>query len=194
MTRARTHIRAVGISPLIQPLLEAVLCVVVSLVHRVAATFGMRLFRRNHDWHMAPAAEALPQTKPDIHLKDPTTPTASFSGLSRESLLDPPKGLAISPLETINRDSRDKPENDPGDVEALEAGKARVPGAGRDPDSARSADLTRTSSHPAHSDERRNPGQTVRRVPPCSFKPAHAGQPFLDSGVRRNERCNTSLT
>ena len=159
MTRARTHIRAVGISPLIQPLLEAVLCVVVSLVHRVAATFGMRFNHRPRDWHTGKMREALPQTKPDIHLKDLTSPTVSFSGLSRESLLDHPKGLAISPLETINRDSRDKPENDPVDVEALEAGKARVPGdlspearraqgEGRDPASAHCALLTRTALTP----------------------------------------------
>ena len=163
MTRARTHIRAVGISPLIQPLLEAVLCVVVSLVHRVVTTFGMRLFRRNHDWHMAPAAEALPQTKPDIHQKASHHQHGSFSGkrsASRESRLEHPKGQADTPLETINRDSRDKPENDPGDVAPLEACPlARVPGdlspearraqgEGRDPDSAQHALPKRTALSP----------------------------------------------
>ena len=66
MTRARSHTWAVGISPLIQPLLEAVLCVLVSLVHHVRATFGMRFNRRDRDWHTDDMREALPQTKQDI--------------------------------------------------------------------------------------------------------------------------------
>jgi len=119
MTRARSHTWAVGISPLIQPLLEAVLCVVMSLVHSVRATFGMRFNRRDRDWHKVETHEALPQTKPDIPCQDPTTLTESLSALCRESLLETPKGLANDPLETLNRESRDKPENDTGEVEAF---------------------------------------------------------------------------
>jgi len=154
MTRARTHIRAVGISPLIQPLLEAVLCVVVSLVHRVVTTFGMRFNRRPHDWHMAPAAEALPQTKPDIYQKASHHQHGSFSGkrsASRESRLEHPVGQADSPPEAINRESRDKPENDPVDVEAPEQEAdvfVRAPGEGRDPASAPRALSTRTALSP----------------------------------------------
>ena len=152
MTRARTHIRAVGISPLIQPLLEAVLCVVVSLVHHVVTTFGMRRRRKPRDWHTQHPSSALPQTKPGIHLKDPTTPTESCSGRSRASLLATPKGLATGPLEILNRESRDKPETDAGEVEAtagaLEAGKGRVPGGGRDSARVQRALPTRTALIP----------------------------------------------
>ncbi len=155
MTRARSHTWAVGISPLIQPLLEAVLCVVMSLVQGVVATFGMRRWIGQRDWHAQSGTQALPQTKPDIQSQDPTTPTESLSALCRESLLANPRGLANDPLETLNRDSRDRPENDTVDVEALEAGKARVPGdlslearraqgEGRDPASAQRALVTRT--------------------------------------------------
>ena len=62
--------------------------------------------------------------------------------------MDHPTGQAVSPLEPINRDSRDKPENDPVDVATLEAGNARVPGEGWDPVSARSALSTRTALTP----------------------------------------------
>jgi len=153
MTRARSHTWAVGISPLIQPLLEAVLCVVMSLVQGVAATFGMRRWIGQRDWHAQSGTQALPQTKPDIQSQDPTTPTESRSALCRESLLEHPKGLASDPLETLNRDSRDAlrlPENDTGEVEApagaLEACPlARAPGECRDPASAQRALPTRTS-------------------------------------------------
>ena len=149
MTRARSHTWAVGISPLIQPLLEAVLCVVMSLVQGVAATFGMRRWIGQRDWHAQSGTQALPQTKPDIQSQDPTTPTESLSALCRESLLANPRGLANDPLETLNRDSRDRPENDTGEVEApagaLEACPlARVPGECRDPASAQRALVTRT--------------------------------------------------
>ena len=146
MTRARPTSYGVVTPPPLHRWMHAVLMLVVCLVQGVGATFRMRFNRRPHDWHMGAAQEALPQTKPDIHLKDPATPTESCSGLSRASLLANPKGLANDPLETRNQDSRDKPENDPVDTEALEAGPlARVPGAGRDPASAQRALPTRTS-------------------------------------------------
>ncbi len=155
MTRARPLASGLGNPPLLQRLLDAVTCAFVCLVQGVAATFGMRSWIGQRDWHTHSGTSALPQTKPDIHIKDPTTFTESLSGLSRESLLANPRGLANDPLETLNRDSRDKPENDPVDVEALEAGKARVPGdlslearraqgEGRDPASAQSALPART--------------------------------------------------
>ncbi len=118
MTRARNLAPGLGNPPLLQLLLDAVTCAFVCLVQGVATTFGMRFNRRTHDWHMGSSQEALPQTKPDIHTEEELTPTVSFSGLSRESLLDHPKGLTNNPLETINQDSRDKPENDPVDVPA----------------------------------------------------------------------------
>ncbi len=150
MTRARPLASGLGNPPLLQRLLDAVTCAFVCLVQGVRATFGMRFKHRARDWHTGSVREALPQTKPDIHLKEDTPPAESLSALCRESLLETPKGLATNPLETLNRDSRDKPENDTGEVEApagaLEACPlARVPGECRDPASAQSALVTRTS-------------------------------------------------
>ena len=151
MTRARSHTWAVGISPLIQPLLEAVLCVFVSLVHSVRATFGMRRWIGTRDWHTQSETSALPQTKPDIRKKASPNQQRSFSGkrsASRESRLEPQWGPADHPLEALNQDSRDKPENDTVEVEAPEpkAGLlARAPCAGGDPVSAQRALLPRTS-------------------------------------------------
>jgi len=149
MTRARSHASAVGISPLIQPLLEAVLCVVMSLVQGVRATFGMRRWIGKRDWHTRSATSALPQTKPDIHIKEDTTPTESRPALCQESLLAPSTGLTNNPLDPLNRGSRNKSETETGEVEApagaLEACPlARVPGAGRGPVSAQGALPTRT--------------------------------------------------
>ena len=149
MTRARTASYGVVTPPPLDRWIDAVLMLFASLVQGVAATFRMHFRHRARDWHTASVREALPQTKPDTQSQDPTTFTESLSGLSRESLLENPKGLANDPLETINRDSRDKPENDHVDAEALEAGPlARVPGAGRDPASAQRALPTRTALSP----------------------------------------------
>lgn len=149
MTRARSHASAVGISPLVQPLLEAVLCVVMSLVQGVRATFGMRKWIGKRDWHTRSATSALPQTKPDIHIEEDTAPTESGSALCRESLLAPPAGLTNNPLEPLNQGSRNKSETDTCEVVApagaLEACPlARLPGGGRGPVSAQGALPTRT--------------------------------------------------
>ena len=99
--------------------MHAVLMLVVSLVHGVRATFGMRFNRRDRDWHADEMREALPRTKPGIHLRKDTVPTESLSALCRESLLANPKGLKASPLEALNRVSRHKAENDTIGVERL---------------------------------------------------------------------------
>ena len=112
MTQARPPAPGLGNPPLIPLLLEAVACAFVCLVETVRATFGMRFRHQPRDWHMVEMREALPQTKPGTHLKEITPPTESLSGLSRASLLDNPKGLANDPVEALNRESRDKPEND----------------------------------------------------------------------------------
>ena len=101
MTRARSHTWAVGISPLIQLLLEAVLCVVVSLVQGVRATFRMRFKHRARDWHTGSVREALPQTKPDIHIKEQDTslearPLARVPGGGR----DPASAQSALPTRT----------------------------------------------------------------------------------------------
>jgi hypothetical protein len=99
-----------------------------------------------------------------------------------------------------------RPNQPASSLEALPLG--RVPREGGDPDSAQRADMqperapptdwtpafagdtacdTRARSLPAHPDESLDPGQNAQLVPPCSFIPAHAAQPFLDSDLRRNE-------
>jgi len=173
MTRARTLASGLGNPPLLQRLLDAVTCAFVCLVHSVRATFGMRFRHQPRDWHTGSVREALPQTKPGIHLKEDTPPAESLSALCRESLLANPKGLALSPLETLNRDSRDRPENDTVDVEALEACKARVPGEGRDPVSAHSALTTSTTVIPAEAHQRdelepRSHARRRLRLPPLA--------------------------
>ena len=153
MTRARPASYGVVTPPPLHHWMHAVLMLFASLVQGVAATFGMRRWIGQRDWHAHCDAPALPQTKPDIHIKEATPPTESLSALCRESLLEHPKGLANDPLETLNRDSPDAlrlPENDPVDVEApagaLEACPlARAPGECRDPASAQRALPTRTS-------------------------------------------------
>ena len=175
MTRARSHTWAVGISPFIQPLLEAVLCVVMSLVQGVAATFGMRRWIGQRYWHAQSGTSALPQTKPDIQSQDPTIPTESLSALCRESLLEHPKGLANDPLETLNRDSRAKPENDTCEVEAF-GPRANAPR----PVSAQRALLTRTIPStviPAEARQRvklEPRGHAHLRLPPWVPARAHA--------------------
>jgi len=149
MTRARPASYGLGNPPPLHHWMHAVLMLVVCLVQGVAATFRMRRWIGKRDWHAQSGTSALPQTKPDIQSQDPTTPTESLSALCRESLLEAPKGLANDPLETLNQDSRDKPENDTGEVEtpagALEACPlARFPGECRDPASAQRALVTRT--------------------------------------------------
>jgi hypothetical protein len=74
MTRARTHTWEIGRhQPLIQLLLEAVLCALVMIVSNVAAMFGMRFNRDSRAWHTTDTQDALPRTKPDIHFKEPNS-------------------------------------------------------------------------------------------------------------------------
>ena len=80
--------------------MHAVLMLVVCLVQGVAATFGMRLKRRAHDWHMVSPQEALPQTKPDLHIKDPITLTDLPVRVPREGG-DPVSAQRALPTRTI---------------------------------------------------------------------------------------------
>ena len=59
------------------PLLAAVLMLCVSLVHRAATTLGMWRRSGQRDWHTQSETSALPQTKPDIYIKDPIGPPGS---------------------------------------------------------------------------------------------------------------------
>ena len=154
MTRARTASYGVGTPPPLDRWIDAVLMLFVSLVQGVATTFGMRFNRQPRDWHTGEAREALPQTKPDIHIKEATPSTESRAALRRTSLVANPKGLANAPSEARTRKSR----NHGTDTETLEACNARVPGEGRGPASAPRALLPRTvfavipaGAHRAHS-------------------------------------------
>jgi len=75
MTRARTASYGVVTPPPLDRWIDAVLMLFASLVQGVAATFGMRFNCRDRDWHTGSVREALPQTKPDIHLKENIPPT-----------------------------------------------------------------------------------------------------------------------
>ncbi len=179
MTRARPTSYGVVTPPPLHRWMHAVLMLVVCLVQGVVATFGMRRWIGKRDWHTHSGTSALPQTKPDIHLKDPTAPTESLPALCQDSLLENPKGLANDPLETLHRDSRHKPENDTGEVEvpagALEACYlARAPGGRRDPASAQRALPTRT-------------------IPQLSFQPKRASAQSWNPGATRTCACHPWL-
>ena len=75
MTQARKASYGVMTPPPLDRWIDAVLMLLVSLAHSVAATFGMRFRHHPRDWHTGEIREALPQTKLDIHSKDALTPT-----------------------------------------------------------------------------------------------------------------------
>jgi len=112
MTRARTASYGVVTPPPLQLWLHAVLMRFVSLVQGVATTLGM-IFKRNHrDWHMEDAHEDLPQATSGIQRQDTTHTHGVILGLVPRISVGPSRGLSIDPLETENRDSRHKAEND----------------------------------------------------------------------------------
>jgi hypothetical protein len=140
MTRARTASYGVGTPPPLDRWIDAVLMLFVSLVQGVATTFGMGRRIRARDWHARAGSSALPQTKPDIHIKEATPATESRAALCRTSLPDRPKGQATAPSEDHTRKSPNHGTN----TQTLEACNARVPGEGRGPASAQRALLPRT--------------------------------------------------
>ena len=58
--------------------IDAVLMLFVSLAQGVAATFGMGRSRKPRDWHTQHPSSALPQTKPDIHIKEQNTSLEAY--------------------------------------------------------------------------------------------------------------------
>jgi hypothetical protein len=106
MTPARTHAHGLASPSLCQLSLTALLCVIAELVHRVAAMLGMRNRRQVRECDTIQMPEALPQAKRDIQEQEADSSSESFSGLSRESLLENAKGLAADPRESANRDAR----------------------------------------------------------------------------------------
>jgi hypothetical protein len=126
MTQARTASSGVVTPPPLQHWLHAVLMLFVELVQGVATTLGM-IFNRNHrDWHTADACEDLPQAKSDIQLRKDHTTHGVILGLVPRISVGSARGLSTIPLETHNRDSRHKPENDSCDV-ARSAQRAFLP-------------------------------------------------------------------
>ncbi len=176
MTRARPASYGLGNPPPLDRWIDAVLMLVVCLVQGVRATFGMRRRSSIGDWHTEAEAPALPQTKPDIQLEATQPNHAVILGLVPRIPVGPTRGQADTPHETINRDSRDKPENDTVDVDRLVTSLSiglprdlsseaqRAQGEGGDPVSARSALPTRTISPRSF---RRTSESRVDRAP-CS--------------------------
>ena len=142
MTRARAASNGVGTPPPLDRWIDAVLMLFVSLVQGVATTFGMGRWIRARDWHTHSDSSALPQTKPDIHIKEATHSIESGSGMAQASPLEHAKGQANTPSEAHTRESR----NHGTDTQTLDACNARVPGEGRGPASAQRALLPRTAS------------------------------------------------
>jgi hypothetical protein len=127
MTRARAASYGVGTPPPLDRWIDAVLMLFVSLVQGLATTFGMGTWIRARDWHTHSDSSALPQTKPDIHIKEEDLLPQSRTALRQAPLLDHAKGQAIAPSEDHTRKSRNF------GTEPLEACEARVPGKGRGP-------------------------------------------------------------
>ena len=118
MTRARNRTQGLGNPPLIQLLLEAVLCVFVSLVQGAATTLGMIFKRTSRDWHTAIAHEDLPQATSGIQFQDNNHTHGVILGLVPRIPVGTPWGLSIDPHEAINQDARHKAERDSADVAA----------------------------------------------------------------------------
>ena len=119
MTRARTASYGVVTPPPLDRWIEAVLMLCVSLVQGAATTLGMIFNRSHRDWHTETAHEALPQATSGISSQGTQLHPRSHSRASEarpENLCGPSRGLASDPLETNNRHSRHKAENDPARV------------------------------------------------------------------------------
>ena len=193
--------------------MEAALLLCVSLVQGVASTFRMILVRCARDWHTKTSHDDLPQETNDNHapkhiLRDDcfAIPQDEASGRINESrshsrhnstkalMLRDRKAIvskheggftALSTQATTTLSFRATC------LPKLEERRQKAHRAA-DPE-ARSNEVTLR----ARPDERRDPGIVASLVPPCSFNPVHASKPFLDSDVRRNERCtlrNLSLS
>ena len=95
MTRARTASSGMGSLAAIQPLLDAVLMLCVSLVQAAATTLRMILNRRRPDWHRQATHEGLPQATSGNHYKDPSGLPGSI--LSLAPLIAPQQAQPLLP-------------------------------------------------------------------------------------------------
>ena len=116
MTRARTASFGVAILTAIQPLLGAVLMLCVSLVQGAATTFREIFNRTRRDWHTEDAHKVLPQATSGISFQGPNSTHGVILGLVPRISVGPTRGLAVDPLETLNKDARHTAERDAVDV------------------------------------------------------------------------------
>jgi hypothetical protein len=112
MTQALRSANGVIAPPPLHRWMHAVLLLCVRLVHGVATTLGMWRKAGARDWHTRSRCTALPQAKSDIHLKEANTTHGVILGLVPRISVGTSRGLSTIPLETKNRDSRHKAEND----------------------------------------------------------------------------------
>jgi hypothetical protein len=126
MTQALRSANGVIAPPPLDHWIDAVLLLCVRLVQGVATTLGMIFKPTRRDWHTADACEDLPQAKSDIQLRKDHTTHGVILGLVPRISVGSARGLATNLLETHNRDSRVKPENDSCDV-ARSAQRAFLP-------------------------------------------------------------------
>ena len=133
MTQAHRAAKGLATPPPLDRWIEAVLLLCVRLVHGVVTTLGMwwRVGRR--DWHTSSDGSALPQAKSDNHLQKDTSTHGVILGLVPRISVGTSRGLSIDPLETHNRDSRDKPENDTAVVAATRTEALPPPNGGGAP-------------------------------------------------------------
>jgi hypothetical protein len=133
MTQARTASYGVVTPPPLQRWLNAVLMLFIELVHGVATTLGMWRRVGTRDWHTQSDASALPQAKSDIHLTKDNSTHGVILGLVPRISVGPSRGLSIDPLETTNRDSRHRAENDTALVAATRTEAFPPPNGGGAP-------------------------------------------------------------
>jgi len=106
----------VGDLPAIQPLLGAVLMLCVSVVQGVRTTLGMIFNCSLRDWRTVTTREVLPQATSGISYQGTHRHHGGILGLVPRISVGPSWGLSMDLLETSNRGSRHKSENDPCDV------------------------------------------------------------------------------
>ena len=183
MTRTQTRPYGVITPSTRQPLLEAMLRAFAWFVSNVVSMFRTIFYRPTRDWHTSAAGEVQP-TPNDLTQE---TLQAEPTGLSTGSGLKP-----ASPAQAGVQTPHNVRTRNPSALRVL---TGPLPSRGTRVATSR-ASKQRACALPAHADECRHTGRMAPLVPPCSFIPAHASKPFLDSDShpelvegRRNERC-----
>jgi len=162
MTRARTASYGLVTPPPLHRWMHAALMLFAELVSNAVSTLQMVFVRRTRACHTQAAPEVLPRVTNGLHQE---TVQAAPTGLSTGSGPQPafPAQAGIQTPHTVRT-------RNPSALRAL---------AGPPP--SRGTRVEKALSLCSSRRERRDPGRTANRVPPCSFKPAHACKPFPDS-------------